>query len=173
MISACAPTSMPRVGSSRMSSRGSVASQRASSTFCWLPPESRPIGRFGIGRADVQRLDVTRRRSRPARGATAADASPRLRLQRQHDVLAHGQLGDDAVGLAVLRAEAEAVAHAVARRLQPHGHAVDARLPAIGALGAEHQPRRLGAARAEQPGEADDLAMAQLEIERRDMPALP
>ncbi len=34
MISACAPTSMPRVGSSRMSSSGSVASQRARMAFC-------------------------------------------------------------------------------------------------------------------------------------------
>ena len=44
MISAWAPTSMPRVGSSRISRRGAVASQRASSTFCWLPPDSSPIG---------------------------------------------------------------------------------------------------------------------------------
>lgn len=40
MISACAPTSMPRVGSSRMRKRGEVASHRARITFCWLPPES-------------------------------------------------------------------------------------------------------------------------------------
>src|SRR5690606_4558528 len=46
-ISALAPTSMPRVGSSRMSSSGSVASQRPSSTFCWFPPERFLIIRFG------------------------------------------------------------------------------------------------------------------------------
>jgi hypothetical protein len=44
MISNFAATSMPRVGSSRINSFGSVASQRASSTFCWLPPDSSPIG---------------------------------------------------------------------------------------------------------------------------------
>jgi len=38
-MSAFAPTSMPRVGSSRMSSSGAVANQRARSTFCWLPPD--------------------------------------------------------------------------------------------------------------------------------------
>ena len=43
-ISALAPTSIPRVGSSRMMSLGCVTSQRASRTFCWLPPE-----RFRIG----------------------------------------------------------------------------------------------------------------------------
>ena len=37
-MSALVPTSMPRVGSSRISRRGSVASQRARITFCWLPP---------------------------------------------------------------------------------------------------------------------------------------
>src|SRR5690606_33319698 len=44
-----APTSMPRVGSSRMSSRGSRISQRASSTFCWLPPLRLRTGISGSG----------------------------------------------------------------------------------------------------------------------------
>ena len=39
-ISCLAPTSMPRVGSSSISSLGLVASHLASSTFCWLPPDS-------------------------------------------------------------------------------------------------------------------------------------
>src|SRR5205807_1916670 len=38
-ISALAPTSIPRVGSSRMSRLGCVASQRATMAFCWFPPE--------------------------------------------------------------------------------------------------------------------------------------
>src|SRR5439155_3958577 len=38
-ISALAPTSIPWVGSSRMRTAGSAASQRASATFCWLPPD--------------------------------------------------------------------------------------------------------------------------------------
>ena len=41
-ISAFAPTSMPRVGSSMMRMRGSVASHFDRPTFCWLPPESFP-----------------------------------------------------------------------------------------------------------------------------------
>ncbi len=48
LISRCTsdlvPTSMPRVGSSRISSFGSVASHLASTTFCWLPPERNPTG---------------------------------------------------------------------------------------------------------------------------------
>src|SRR5690606_6180250 len=47
-MSAFAPTSIPRVGSSRMMSCGEVASQRASSTFCWLPPERLRTSAFGF-----------------------------------------------------------------------------------------------------------------------------
>ena len=36
------PTSMPRVGSSRMITRGLIDSHLASTTFCWLPPDSTP-----------------------------------------------------------------------------------------------------------------------------------
>ena len=36
--SALVPTSMPRVGSSMISSWGLVASHLAMTTFCWLPP---------------------------------------------------------------------------------------------------------------------------------------
>ena len=38
-----APMSTPRVGSSRMSTRGSVASHFAMTTFCWFPPDSASI----------------------------------------------------------------------------------------------------------------------------------
>ena len=38
-ISALVPTSMPRVGSSMISTLGLVDSHLASTTFCWLPPE--------------------------------------------------------------------------------------------------------------------------------------
>ncbi len=41
-ISLFAPTSTPWVGSSKIRSRGPVASQRANETFCWLPPDSEP-----------------------------------------------------------------------------------------------------------------------------------
>ncbi len=40
---------MPRVGSAKISSAGSRASQRAITTFCWLPPESSPIGPSNLG----------------------------------------------------------------------------------------------------------------------------
>ena len=39
-VSARADTSTPRVGSSTINSSGFASRQRASNTFCWLPPES-------------------------------------------------------------------------------------------------------------------------------------
>ena len=52
---------MPRVGSSKMIARGCIASHFASTTFCWLPPESEPTSV-----ADAR-----------ARGCRAAAARPR------------------------------------------------------------------------------------------------
>jgi hypothetical protein len=39
-----APTSIPLVGSSNTRILGLVSSQRASSTFCWFPPDSVDTG---------------------------------------------------------------------------------------------------------------------------------
>ncbi len=85
-ISAWAPTSMPRVGSSRIRKRGFIASQRASTTFCWLPPERSPTA-FSASDVRMSSLaDVlvgqalllgTRDRLRPAAPG----------LKRQRDVL--------------------------------------------------------------------------------------
>ena len=40
---------MPRVGSSRISTCGSVKSHLLSTTFCWLPPESLPVSASTVG----------------------------------------------------------------------------------------------------------------------------
>ena len=47
--SALAPTSMPRVGSSRISTVGCTSSHLASITFCWLPPDRLPTGVASVG----------------------------------------------------------------------------------------------------------------------------
>ena len=95
-----------------------------------------------------------------------------LGLQRQHDVFAHGEIGNDALGLALFGAIAEAMGDRVARRLQPDRLAFDRGAAAVGALGAKHQPRGFGAPRAEQAGQADHLAAAKREIERRNIAGL-
>src|SRR5438552_828223 len=59
-ISALAPTSMPRVGSSMISMRGSVPSHFATTTFCWFPPESwRAI--WSVPRARIPRRSMASR----------------------------------------------------------------------------------------------------------------
>ncbi len=67
-ISTRAPTSTPRVGSSRMSTFGCNSSHRPMTTFCWLPPLSWPTG--------VSMLEVLIARSRIVRSASALRRRP-------------------------------------------------------------------------------------------------
>ena len=89
-------------------------------------------------------------------------------LQREDDVLAHRQLVDEALGAAVLGTEGDAAGRRRARAAHRHRLAVDVEPPRVGLVGAEEEPRDLGAARAEQAGEADDLARRDRQVERRD-----
>ena len=56
--STLAPMSMPRVGSSTISIFGRSASQRASTTFCWLPPERLPTTWSGLAMRMLSSLAV-------------------------------------------------------------------------------------------------------------------
>ena len=97
-----APTSIPRVGSSSTRARGDRASRRASSTFCWLPPDSVPAGRStSAGRMSRASTQLQRELALPGRAEAAQEAA--LGLQREGDVLPDAQLADDALGPAVLR----------------------------------------------------------------------
>ena len=96
MISCLAATSMPRVGSSRISRRGCVASQRASMAFCWLPPESWPIGSLDARRSSMPSAATSFSAICALLGRRQEFAEAHARLQRERDVLAHRQLGDDA-----------------------------------------------------------------------------
>ena len=60
---------MPRVGSSRIRIFGFAASQRARTTFCWLPPESLPTScsREGVRTRSFSTNPVAMVRSRPLR----------------------------------------------------------------------------------------------------------
>ena len=63
--SALVPTSMPRVGSSTISTRGWGASHLPSTTFCWLPPDS-------VETSLRSEAYLTWRRGRPVRRPAAA-----------------------------------------------------------------------------------------------------
>ncbi len=115
-------------GSARRGSAacGFVASQRARITFCWLPPLRFLTGWSADGRRDVEQLDVLvgdlvlLGRAQVAEPAAAG-------LDGQDDVLAHGQVGDDPLGLAVLRAERDAALDRAERREVVDRLAVDRR----------------------------------------------
>ncbi len=94
---------MPRVGSSMISTRGSVAIHFASTTFCWLPPESCFTALLRAARADAEALD---RLSSPERAFAAAIDDEGLGdavEDRERDVLADGLRPDQALQAAILR----------------------------------------------------------------------
>ena len=122
-------------------------SQRASSTFCWLPPDSSRI--FCSGPEHLT-PSLAMKRSTISRCLRLVDhaGAGQVRQQRQRQVLAHRHVGDDALDLAVLGAEA----HAGGDRGAPASRNARSRPPkriaaAVRPVGGEDRARRLGAAR--------------------------
>src|SRR4029453_11678754 len=119
--------------------------------------------RVGIAGSDVEGLDVALRelvlallRDRPEPAA--------IGLQRQHDVVAHGEVAHDALVAAVLGGERDAVADGLSRGAQARALAADPGLAGVGAVDAPEEPGELRAARAEEAGEPDDLASGGWEV---------
>ena len=84
------PTSRPRVGWSRMSSRRSRPNSRPTTTFCWLPPDSVLIGRWTDGRPDVEGGDGLGRGRFDGRVLAQDPAGERRAVvARQHEVVGH------------------------------------------------------------------------------------
>ena len=69
-------------------------------------------------------------------------------LQRQRDVLAHREVGDDAAVLAVLGAEPESESQRIRGMIELRRLAIDADLAGITRVEPKQQPGELGAARA-------------------------
>ena len=105
----------------RSGSSGSSASQRASTTFCWLPPERLTTSWSGPAMRIVQQL---RGSSRPARALLRLVDEPARIAKRSsaamREVLADGERQEQRLLLAVLRHQADAVADRVARRADAH-----------------------------------------------------
>ena len=79
-----------------------MASQRASSTFCWLPPDRLPAMASGLAGRMPSALMYPSTTSSVLRSGDPSEPAA-LGLQAEHDVLADGQVADDALGLAALR----------------------------------------------------------------------
>src|SRR6185437_15391205 len=109
-ISAMAPTSTPRVGSSKMMRSGSCTSDLAITTFCWLPPESSTTF-TSLLMAHVERLDPCLARLLGFVLREDGPLAPELRDQPHIDVARDRHGLEEALDLAVLRDIGDAVAH--------------------------------------------------------------
>ena len=87
-------------------------------------------------------------------------------LTRENDIVAHREVSDDAVALAVLRQIADAVLHGAQRRGDLHLPAVHLHRAAGDMVRAEDRTHGFAAARAEQARKAVDLALADGEVKR-------
>src|SRR5690606_40097063 len=118
----------------------------------------------GTGRAEARGRDEARRElvlPSPRDGAAPAAVA----LQGQHGVVAHAQVVDDALVLAVLTRVGDALLQRGTGGAEAAGSARDGDRARLGPVGTREQPGQLGAARAEQAGQPDDLA--RLDRQRR------
>ena len=115
-ISALAPTSTPRVGSSTISSLGLLASHLPTTTFCWLPPESLLTTCSPLVAMMLRRRII----SAPMRRSDERSTTPkRVSVPRigHRDVLADAHLADQALRAAVLGNVGDAQLHGLAGRV--------------------------------------------------------
>ena len=127
---------------------GRSASQRASTTFCWLPPERLPMIWSGPAMRIDMRLAEAARAPRAPCASSMKPRPPDEAVERgDGEILADRQLQEQRLLLAVLRHEADAVADRVARRADAHGLAVDRDACRRRGVGAEDGAGELGAAR--------------------------
>ena len=140
-ISAFAPTSMPRVGSSRSRTRGSRQRTRARRTFCWLPPESSLTRWSGSGRLDPQ--PVHQSLDDGVLAPIGHEAGPGQRGQGgQDDVVAHRQRRHDPLGLAVLGEKGDSGGDRCARGPTPDRRPGDRDRPVVERAGPHRSPWR-------------------------------
>ena len=155
---------MPRVGSSISTTRGAMLSQRASTTFCWLPPE-RNCTSWSRPRAETSRLDSTPGQLAPRGAGTGGQH----RADDAEGVVEDRLVERQALGLAVLGDEREPATDALARAAHADGRAVECHGAAVERVHPEHRLDELGAARALEPGQADDLPRADREVDPVDV----
>ncbi len=160
--SALAPTSMPCVGSSRISTFGRVASPRASATFCWLPPESVATR----ARTEAALIPSRETNDSASRSSAARSTSPSRLSSRSTPSEAFAATD---ISLTTPKRRRSSGTYAMPRRRASSGLRIDGRaarhpdLPRVGRRQAEDRARELGAAGSHEPGHPDDLSGAQLQ----------
>ena len=140
--SALAPTSMPRVGSSKISTAGFMSSHLASITFCWLPPERSPTGVEQRRRADPQTAAVDLGGRRSARRSMSRQRLSELAQAGQGDVRRHRLRQREAEPAAILGDVGDAVRHGVPWRADVDLDAVAPDHAGVGGRRRRTAPRR-------------------------------
>ena len=157
--------SMPRVGSSRIRISGSVISQRASSTFCWLPPERLRISAVGsAGRMSSALRYCSTSLVRVACGIGRSQPRDACSASSMLSATVRSPTTPSALRSSLEKAILRSIACRGLRSLRRSERIDD--LAGVGGVGAEEQARELGASGAEQAGEPDHLAVVQLEVGR-------
>src|SRR3954471_21391021 len=87
-----APTSSPRVGWCAIKSFGSLATSRATATFCWLPPESELASVSGSPPRTSYSLSSARVVGHPADRQEAVIRDRRLAVLAERQVLGQGEV---------------------------------------------------------------------------------
>ncbi len=153
---------MPRVGSSMMMISGSASMILASISFCWLPPDSWPA------RTDGSRVRMSKRRT--ARSSVRASLAVSTKIHRRwRQSVSKVRLGrspifdEKAFALAVFRHVGEARLHRLRDIGEMGGLASDDDLARCAVPEPGDSLGNGSAPRADEPGETENLALAQLE----------
>ena len=160
-MSAFEPTSTPWVGSSSTSTCGATRSQRAMTTFCWLPPDSSVMSVSGSPGPDVELARSTARPPPAPRRLAGgpprqnADRSAIVRFSRTDAVGQHAPGAARSAGTQHTPGVDRRAGLAGGRRVRPSTSTVAARGESPG-----QQPGDLLAARPGQAGDAEHLAGA-------------
>ena len=145
-------TSTPRVGSSSSRTRHSCSSQRASTTFCWLPPESRRTTRSGSS----GRCSAPAAARAPARARALMFSSQRARSGRgrRGSRSSSGSSRAPAPATCGPPGRARARPDRAARAVRGSRSALEEDLALVRRVEPVDEAQQLGAARADQAAEA-------------------
>ena len=148
---------MPRVGSSRIRTRGPRRQPLGQDDLLLVAAGERSHLLVDAGHADVELLGVLP--GDPALGR-GRDEEPgeQARQDRQRHVLGDREVQHQAFLVTVLRQVGDALVHGGRRGREVHELAAEAHLAAVAVVDPEEDPGDLGAAGAHEPGEPEDLA---------------
>ena len=166
--SSLAPTSMPRVGSTRTSTRGAWVSHLASATFCWLPPDSAP-SRASTFAGRTPRRCVCTPAMRPLGRRASSSQRETIFEKGDRDVAIDRLLAKQHRAAAFRR-------HSRRRRACPrvvlarrdHARRPASAAPPVGPQLAEQRAREFDLAAAHEAVDAEHFAGARREARRRD-----